>query len=240
MALHGSGCKLLYYVAQYAVIGGNKVSPWGSKNNSPPPGANPGINHYQVDCFLREELIGRAQDKGGLRDILRSNGMADINQPRIRIDTEYYSFHSRHIGIGKAEVGGQGNYGTHPHSPEQFFIKQGAALLFINSQLLANLEGYYSDSNKQNYQDDCKLEQSPFQPAFSPVDGISLTEDASQTTALHLQQNDEYQGYGQYNLRNTEGSKHVILPLTFSLAIHLPAVDWHDLWLLSLPARRGT
>jgi len=68
-----------------------------------------------------------------------------------------------------------------------------------------NDEGYYGNNNKQNYQDDGKLEQSAFQSAFRPVDGISLTEYASQTAALYLHENDEDQGYGQYNLSDAEG-----------------------------------
>jgi len=66
-----------------------------------------------MDCLPGEELIGCAQHKGSLGDILGFNRVANINQLYLRIDTEYYPFHSSYIGVSQTEVGSQGYYGTH-------------------------------------------------------------------------------------------------------------------------------
>ena len=39
--------------------------------------------------------------------------MINVNQPYFRINTEHYPFHCGYIGIGQAEIGSQGYYGTH-------------------------------------------------------------------------------------------------------------------------------
>jgi hypothetical protein len=54
-----------------------------------------------MDGPLREEGICPAQDKGSLDNILRLNGMTDINQPDLRVNTQYYPLHLGYIGIGQ-------------------------------------------------------------------------------------------------------------------------------------------
>ena len=58
-------------------------------------------------------VAGCAKNKGCLGNILWLNRVADIDEPRLRIDTKYYPLHSCYIGVSQAEISGQGYYGTH-------------------------------------------------------------------------------------------------------------------------------
>ena len=93
---------------------------WGYENgaglfqeNGPSMTTYPRINYSHMNGTLREILAGSAQHKCGLGYVLRLDGMTNVNNHSIRIDSKDHPFHSRHIGILDAEISGQGYYSTH-------------------------------------------------------------------------------------------------------------------------------
>jgi hypothetical protein len=63
-------------------------------------------------------------------------------------------------------------------------------------------EGNDRENDKDNYQGDGKLEQGFFYAPLGAVDRIRLAKDTPQAAAPHLKQGDQYQGYGDDDLRD--------------------------------------
>ena len=104
-------------IAEDAIVRSDEISRGCPEDNGFSRGAYSGIDHHQVDGAMGKELADRAQDKSRLRNILRFDGMADIDESGIGIDAQDYPFHGGDIGIRQSEIGGQGNYGTHDIIP---------------------------------------------------------------------------------------------------------------------------
>jgi hypothetical protein len=98
--------------------------------------------------------------------------MADIYQSGFGIDTEDYPFHGSHVSIGCAEIGSEGNYGTH----------------IAIYPALTHPQGYYGKDNKYDNQRNGKLEKRFFHTPLGTKNRVSLSEDAAQTAAAHLKQ----------------------------------------------------
>ena len=128
---------MLHDIAQDPIIRGDKVSRWCSQDNCPSSGANSGVNDHQVDCSLREELIGGAQDKGRLEDILRLDGVTDINYLCLRIDAKDDPFRGGNIGISQTEVSGQGYYGAHNSSYGTFRVTMEVMIKSTTSMMVS-------------------------------------------------------------------------------------------------------
>jgi len=91
----------------------------------------------------------------------------------------------RDISIRQTEIGGQGYDNTHGCRESG-----------------ADSKRHYGENDKDNCQGDGKLEKGFFHAPLGAVDRIRLAEDTPQATALYLKQGNEYQGYGDDDLRD--------------------------------------
>jgi len=99
--------QLVYYVAQYAVIGRHEESLRRFQDDCFPLAADARVDYGQMDCPFREVAVGGAENESCLEDILWLDGVADVDDGCLGVDGQYYTLHAGHVGIAGAEVCGQ-------------------------------------------------------------------------------------------------------------------------------------
>src|SRR6266849_3896399 len=76
-------------------------------------GADPGINHDDVNRLGRKVRDRRSKKESAETDILRWNLMAQVDELRLRVQAQNDSLHRRYVRRLAAEIGGQGDQRLH-------------------------------------------------------------------------------------------------------------------------------
>src|SRR3990172_167597 len=68
-----------------------------------------GVDDGYVDGVRRKVRAGRLQQERSLLNALRPYGVADVDEDGVRVEREDDALHRRDVGIGQAEVAGEGD-----------------------------------------------------------------------------------------------------------------------------------
>ena len=96
-------------VTQDAVVRRGKLIAVGFDGNGQTRAAHARINHRAKGRSNRKIAIAVQQGKRAFADILRLNGMSDIDDPRIGANVEHDRLHHANIAVFKAKVGQHGD-----------------------------------------------------------------------------------------------------------------------------------
>jgi hypothetical protein len=74
-----------------------------------PRGADARVHDGEVGGAGREPMPCAAEEIGAGADVARRDRVGDVHQHGPGAEAEQHAFHLRHVGIGRAEVGEQGD-----------------------------------------------------------------------------------------------------------------------------------
>ena len=83
----------------------------GRDYNDAPVAAYPGIDNDDMDSPGGEVVKGILDKKGGLDDVVRRYGVAEVNNSSLGSSGENNAFHGGDIAVTQTKISGQGNKG---------------------------------------------------------------------------------------------------------------------------------
>jgi hypothetical protein len=92
-----------------AVVGPDEIVAAGAHRDRPPGGADPGIHDRQMHRTGREVPPRRLEEQGGPPDVLRRDGVRQVDESRPGVDPEQYALESADVSVIEPEVGEQGD-----------------------------------------------------------------------------------------------------------------------------------
>lgn len=103
----GSIRKTIEYKGEQAIIGRDEELIVGAERENAPRGTNAGIDNGQMHGSPREVVGQIGEEKAGRGDILRGDGVGNVDDWRFGSDSQNCPLHLSDIGIGLAKIGGQ-------------------------------------------------------------------------------------------------------------------------------------
>ena len=136
-----------------------------------------GVDDCHMDSVFGEIATGDAENESGLGDILRLDCVADVHDGGVGVGAQDDAFHHSDVGIGGAEIGGQGY--DRVHCP------------------LGSRDNQHCEDDEDDRQRNDHVEERSLYAPTCPIDRIRLSEDAAQATSSGLKQDgsDECRGH---------------------------------------------